>query len=624
MPLGSESVRRRRLLAAAGSLLLGILFLLVGTGARPGPDPPDRIAVLTKKLEELQKKLETAQHDPQRALAIAKEMQAVAAELIGLQKQHAGQIAPRGKGHPWLGAAPPGFLARPVKWTVSQRTEDVAIGRIYTGILPETGEEFVSRYLLFAYSAAGSGALLHRADFSEFRLDAPGDPAAVQIQAMTGFTQRQAPDRKILREDLALGLTGIRRPVHLQIFHPLPGHEGPTNLVFSALSAETADERMPTCEGPGISGEMHDLHEPWFVTPENLERFVQEGGFQRSFAWSTVQPNGKDYLANVVRIRVEIGDPDLEPGLLVVAPKEGFTASGPAGGPIFAPPSRTYTLRNAGRTALDCSVAASQGWLALTPPGGRLGPGQSLAVTLRLTEAAAKLAEGEHQDCVVFTNTTSGLGDTSRSATLLVGGEEQTWRVLLTGMELDDLGGSMLWLEELGKIKQITFDFGVRFDFKLEAEFLLKKSKGQWKYVSGTITGAAVKVSSNFDPAVFSVNKVLPTGTAAFAALKGAGLGGKVDGAAVRLSWPNQFAGATVVSQLKLQHATSEQSQKGYGTSEFVAEEFLPRAAGHAVPLKDGPFSPPPVKKHGAYDQFRKGRPGQIHVNHNYLVQRIE
>jgi len=253
-----------------------------------------------------------------------------------------------------------------------------------------------------------------------------------------------------------------------------------------------------------------------------------------------------------------------------------------------------------------------------------LAPGQGTDLKVSLTEAAKQLAEGEYNDTLSFTNTTSGKGNATRAATLLVGAEEQTWRVSLSGMDLDDMGGTMFWMKEAGKIKQVTFDYGVRFDFKLGAEFTIKKVQGKWKYVNGTIIQADVKATSNYDKEVFDVTKVVLKGGAAFAALKGAWIGGHVGSGTIQLTWPNKFVGATVYSKLKLAHDSKEQSHKREGMNEFVSEDFIPRAAGHQLPLKDTSFSPPPVKKTSAFYKFSKNKRPAAHVVHNYQIKRIK
>jgi hypothetical protein len=81
--------------------------------------------------------------------------------------------------------------------------------------------------------------------------------------------------------------------------------------------------------------------------------------------------------------------------------------------------------------------------------------------------------------------------------------------------------------------------------------------------------------------------------------------------------------GATVYSKLKLAHDSKEQSHKGEGINEFVSEAFVPMAAEHQFPLKNGSFSPPPVKKTSAYYKFSKNKRLAAHVVHNYQIKRI-
>ena len=182
----------------------------------------------------------------------------------------------------------------------------------------------------------------------------------------------------------------------------------------------------------------------------------------------------------------------------------------------------------------------------------------------------------------------------------------------------------MFWIKEAGKIKQVTFDYGVRFDFKLGAEFTIKKVKGKWKYATGIITEADVKATSNYDKEVFDVTRVVLKGGAVFSALKGSWIGGHVGSGTVQLSWPNQPVGARVYSKLKLAHDSKEESHKGEGVNEFASEDFVSRAAAHQIPLKDGSYSPQPVKKTSAYYKFSKMKRTPVHVVHHYQIKRIK
>jgi len=633
---GSRPAAQRGRISFRLSIVWISLFLVLWASAGITADAQDQVAELTKKMEALQKKLQAAQSDPNRMMELAKEMQDLSAEMVKLQAQMAGKsatgassgISPsQGKAHPWLVATPHGYLARPVRVTVHNRMEEAAFGRIYTGILPEEGAEFIRTYLLFDYTAKGEGALLYKEDYSEYRMDAPGDKTSVSIQALTGYAQRQVQGQKLEHEGYALGAASIVRPVHLSLFYPVPDPKNVTNLHFDSLQVQTGDERMLSVSGssfPNLSVNL-DLGERFIVTPQLMEAFAEQGRIDKTFAWRTLQPNGKDYVDNLVRIQIEIGDaPEEQPGVLAVKPKEGFTSSGQTGGQTFTPPSKTYTLRNVGKSPIDFKATNDHNWITLSASHGHLAPGQGTDLKVTVTDAAKQLEEGEYKDTLVFTNTTSGKGSTSLAATLLVGAEEQTWRVSLSGMDLDDLGGTMFWMKEAGKIKQVTFDYGVRFDFKLGAEFTIKKVKGKWKYVNGIITETDVKATSNYDKEVFDVTRVVLKGGAGFAALKGAWIGGQMGTGTVKLSWPTQFVGARVYSKLKLAHDSKEESHKGEGINEFVSEDFISTAVKHQLPLNDTSFSPPPVKKTSAYYQFCKNKRPAVHVVHKYQIKRIK
>ncbi len=612
------------------------LLLALWTTAGLTADPQDQMAALARKMEKLQQKLEGAQSDPNRMMEIAREMQDLSAEMIKLQAQIAGKstveaspgaASSQGKAHPWLVATPPGYLARPVKVNVRNQMEEVDFGRIYTGIIPEEGPKFIRRYALFEYTARAEGALLYKDDYSEFRMVAAGDRASATIQTLAAYEQRPIPGRKLEREVYALGVSSIMRPIRAALFYPNPDSPHVTNLLFDSLQVQTNDERMPYVSGssfPNLSFNL-DFGERFFVTPELMETFVEQGGFEKTLFWRTDQPDGQNYRDNHVQIRVDIGEPqEGQPGLLAVSPKEGFTSSGTSGGQTFAPASKIYTLRNVGKAPLDYAATTTQNWLALSATGGNLVPGQSAEVHVRVTDTAGNLAEGEYKDTLSFTNTTSGKGSTIRTATLLIGAEEQTWRVSLSGMDLDDMGGTMFWIKEAGKLKQVAFDYGVRFDFKLGAEFTIKKVQGKWKYLNGVITQAEVKATSNYDQEVFDVTRVVLKGGEAFSALKGSWIGGHVGSGTVQLIWPNPPVGARVYSKLKLAHDSQEQSHQGEGINEFAAEDFVSRAAEHKIPLKDGSYSPEPVKKSSAYYKFSKMKRSPVHVLHNYQIKRIK
>ena len=104
-------------------------------------------------------------------------------------------------------------------------------------------------------------------------------------------------------------------------------------------------------------------------------------------------------------------------GELTVTPATNLDASGPVGGP-FTPASRAYTLTNSGDAALSWTAAKTTPWLALSSASGTLAPAASATVTA--TIAGSSLEAGSYSDNVVFTNTTTGRGNTTRAATLSV------------------------------------------------------------------------------------------------------------------------------------------------------------------------------------------------------------
>src|SRR5206468_2226454 len=105
--------------------------------------------------------------------------------------------------------------------------------------------------------------------------------------------------------------------------------------------------------------------------------------------------------------------------VLAVSPAEGLTSSGPPGGP-FSPSSKTYTVANTGVSSLDFTASTSVPWATVSPAGGTLARGASTPVTVTISPNANGLAAGAYSTSVSFTNTTNGVGSTSRALTLNV------------------------------------------------------------------------------------------------------------------------------------------------------------------------------------------------------------
>jgi len=108
------------------------------------------------------------------------------------------------------------------------------------------------------------------------------------------------------------------------------------------------------------------------------------------------------------------------PGGLAVTPAGGLASTGNVGGP-FAPASQIYTLQNTGGVPIDWTAAVTQTWVTVSPAFGNLGAGASTTVTASIDSVVANaLAAGTYNDTLTFTNTTNGIGSTTRPVTLTV------------------------------------------------------------------------------------------------------------------------------------------------------------------------------------------------------------
>jgi hypothetical protein len=124
-----------------------------------------------------------------------------------------------------------------------------------------------------------------------------------------------------------------------------------------------------------------------------------------------------------VNWRTRIGTfkmPDCGPvGGLSVTPTTGLTSSGPQGGP-FSPSSLVYMLTNTGGAPIDWTLSKTQNWTDPTSGAGFLAAGASTTVTVSINANANLLAPGNYVDTFTFTNTTNGVGNTTRSVNLTV------------------------------------------------------------------------------------------------------------------------------------------------------------------------------------------------------------
>lgn len=188
-----------------------------------------------------------------------------------------------------------------------------------------------------------------------------------------------------------------------------------------------------------------------------------------------------------------------EPGSMVVTPGDGFSSNRPDPKKPFAPLSKTYTLKNAGKEAINYNVAKKVNWLNLDGTSGSLPPGGSATVTVAVNvPVAGKLPEDTYKDTISFTNTTNGKGDTTRPADVTLG-EEQTWRATVTGWYKDAMKwNGLVFTDEKGKKSKIIK--AVKFNWNLTGEFVIRKEKGKWVYKVGKITAAKLTPAADFQP----------------------------------------------------------------------------------------------------------------------------
>jgi hypothetical protein len=104
---------------------------------------------------------------------------------------------------------------------------------------------------------------------------------------------------------------------------------------------------------------------------------------------------------------------------LAVSPASGLSAIGQQGGP-FSPPSQDYTLTNSGSGTLSWTASNSANWLTLSATSGTLAAGSSATVTASINANANALSAGAYSDTLIFTNTSSTSGSTTRAVNLTV------------------------------------------------------------------------------------------------------------------------------------------------------------------------------------------------------------
>ena len=93
--------------------------------------------------------------------------------------------------------------------------------------------------------------------------------------------------------------------------------------------------------------------------------------------------NSATHVAQTIPVTLQVNQPM---SLLVT---QGFTAVGSVGGP-FAPSSQTFTLVNAGGSAVSWKLAKTVAWLAVSASSGSVAAGGQSNVTVSISASAAK------------------------------------------------------------------------------------------------------------------------------------------------------------------------------------------------------------------------------------------
>jgi hypothetical protein len=146
----------------------------------------------------------------------------------------------------------------------------------------------------------------------------------------------------------------------------------------------------------------------------------------RELTWGGEERGTGHYWTN--RMSFELRGLD-EAGILHVTPTEGLIARGPDKSGRFNPTSKTYTLKNTGKSSIDYSISKTKTWLDLSQTKGTLGPGASAPFKVSINRNAKTLKKGD-SDSIKFANLTNGQGNTTRQVKLSM---EEQWRVVFEG-----------------------------------------------------------------------------------------------------------------------------------------------------------------------------------------------
>ena len=358
------------------------------------------------------------------------------------------------------------------------------------------------------------------------------------------------------------------------------------------------------------------------LTVDDVMKSLSRGVLEKSYpvrhemhplpAWGTDQ-RGK------VTVRMTVGAPPK----LLVSPASGLKSSGPTVEKKFEPPHKDYVLQNPGKIPLRFAVNPDKPWLRATPGTGEIPAGTSQRVRVSVEQgAAAKLTEGKHTAAIAFRNTSSGEGDTTRPAELEVG-PEQLWRVVLKGHRFVRHREVVGILDPDAGGRYINYFHGMKFEYSMAAEFVIRKSDKHWLYKSGRITDANVTAAYHQQPELYKVVRQSCTTCGVIRRLKGQPINGTVqDDTSVILYWPGKAPSAEIDARLQMEcrpgptYETCMGQKKQGTTYSMQDDDFLQRADGHVLPLRNGAYHP-------KYEATRTGT-GELLIDHRYEITRLK
>lgn len=133
---------------------------------------------------------------------------------------------------------------------------------------------------------------------------------------------------------------------------------------------------------------------------------------------------------------------------LTVTPGTDFTVSGSA--PFTQ--TQVYTISNTGPISMQWSLTYEQNWMEIEGSlAGTLAGNSSTQVTVKFNSNANALSDGRYSSYINFYNLSSGVGDTTRTVYLTVGGDP--------GGGGGSVGGKKIWSDNDGQyVYMITTD----------------------------------------------------------------------------------------------------------------------------------------------------------------------